>query len=188
MTASIINEFYPDKPGALQVRCRLSEGNLTVANVNTALGTDKGYSFATGAAKDDLVIAAGLDTDGTLMVAKRQESDAQPIGVIITEPEFRGVAPSASANAGSYERREATILFFGTRIRTLDVYLAQSDNLALSDFLKACTVDTYENYFMESATQTSRIALKAVTASSSAASTAKIPVLEGFEVGTSDLS
>lgn len=188
MTASIINEFYPDKPGALQVTCKLSEGNVTVAESDGALGTVTTYSFASGAAKNDLVVAAGLDTDGSLMVAKRQESDTQPIGVIITQPEFRDIAPSASKNAGSYERREATILFFGQRIRTLDVYLAQSDNLALGDFLKGCTVDTFENYFMESATQTSRIALKAVTASGSAASTAKIPVLEGFEVGTSDLT
>lgn len=188
MTASIINEFYPDKPGALQVRARLSEGNLTVADVNTALGTRKGYSFAAECSKGDQVIAAGLDSDGALMVAVRGESDAQPIGEIITEPEFVGVAPTASKTAGNYGRREATILFYGQRIRTLNVYLAQSDNLALSDFLKPCTVDTYENYFMESATMTSRIALKAVTASGSAASTATIPVLEGFEVATSDLS
>lgn len=186
MAVSTIQEFYPVEPGKLDVSCSLSEGNMTVANSNTALGTDIAYSFVSQLNKGDQVIAAGVDSDGAIMVAKREQTDAQPIGEVITEPRFVDV-PSTTAgtiNAGSYVRRKATVRFYGRAIRVLNVYLAQSNNLAVNDSLAPCDQDNYENYFMESATLTSRIALKAVNASSSAASTSQIPVLEGFESGT----
>jgi len=188
MVALKIPEFYPKSPGKLDIAVRLSEGTMTVAESNTAFGKELTYSFAAECAKDGLVIAAGVTSDGELLVAPRGESDAQPIGRIITEPKFTSKRKAAGTyTAGNYEYRQATVRFFARCLITADVYLAQSDNLAANDFLKACSVDTYENYFMESTTQTSRLALKAVTASGTGASTSKIPILEGFEVGTSDL-
>ncbi len=198
MTAQMIPEFYPDKPGRLQVRCKVEEGDMTVAESNNVLGSDVAYSFTSelkgpkpGVRDGDQVVAVGRDAAGNLIVRKRAVGDPQPIGEVITERvDFVGVptVELGTYTSGTYERREATILLYGQRIRSLNVYVAQSDNLAVMDFLKACSVDGYPNCYQESTTMTSRIALETVTASTSAASTVKIAVLEGFEVGTSDLT
>ena len=183
----MIPEFYPDKPdGRLQVACRLSEGDMTVANGATALGTDITYSFTAPLAYGDKVVAAGVDSAGRIIVAKRTNSDEQAIGEVMTAPSFVGFPPTTLGvfTAGNYTQREATIFFYGKRIRTLDVYLAQSDNLAAMNFLKPCAVSNYANYFQESTLLTSRISLQAASASASAASTVKVAVLEGYESGT----
>jgi hypothetical protein len=195
MTVKIIPEYFPDKPGEFKVRCRLSEGTLTVAMREGARGKQRDYSFASGCAgpyeddngvyPGDKVVIVGVDSEGYLVVAKRAYTDQQPIGEIVSKIDFVGMIPDVGTyTAGNYTQREATVFIYGTRIRQLPVYLAQSDNLAAGNFLKPCAVNNYANYFSESATLTSRMALQSVTASSSAASTAKIAVLEGFESGT----
>lgn len=193
MTAVHKFEFDPKPNGRLQVRCALSEGTLTVSEGAGVRGSRLNYAFASqiqgpkpGVRVGDKVVAAGVTSDGKILVAKRAYTDQQPIGEVITAPEFVGVPPTTETTYtwGNYTPREATILFYGKRIRTLPLYMAQSDNLAAGNYLKPCAVNTYHNYFAESSTLTSRVALNAVNASSSAASTSIVPVLEGFEQGT----
>lgn len=195
MTVKILPEYFPDKPAELKVRCKVSEGTLTVTKREGFRGLQMDYSFAasasgpteddTGIVPGDQVVLVGVDSEGYIVVAPRAHTDDQVFGEIVSKVDFQGAGPKVGTyTAGNYEQREATILVYGQRIRQLPVYLAQSDNLAAGNFLKPCAVSSYANYFQESATLTSRMALQAVTASSSAASTATIAVLEGYESGT----
>jgi hypothetical protein len=163
---------------------------MTVAQGNIALGTELTYAFSAEVSKDDLVVASGVTDDGELKVAKRAYNDAQPIGEVITEPKFMGQIEKTAGTytTGNYQRRRGTVRFFGQRIITRDIYLPQSQDLSAGEFLMPCNNDTYANYLEETTTQTSRIALEGATASGSAVSTTTVPVLEGFEVGSPDLT
>jgi hypothetical protein len=196
--AVMIPEFYPDKPnGKLQVRCRISEGNMTVARKNGAFGTDIGYSFVSeaqgvdpnaGFFVGDKVVFDGIDDDGRIKVKKHVYNDGLPVvGEIMTKIDFVGVPTitPGTYTVGTFVPREATVLFYGKRIRTLSIYMAQSTNMTAGQYLVQNDVTGYEYAWTASAstgtTRTSRVAVAAATASSSAASVAKIPVLEGYE-------
>jgi hypothetical protein len=199
MAISMIPEFYQDKPGQLKVTCKLSEGTLTVTKRNGARGLQPDYSFASeisGPSEDDdgiydgdEVIISGIDSTGRLLVAKRAHTDPQPFGRVVSQPKFDGIAPAVGTyTAGQYEYRQATIFVYGARIVPRTIYVAQSDNISAGQFLKACAQSGFANEFEESATMTSRMILDDITASSSAVTHVKTSVLEGYEVGTSDLS
>lgn len=191
-------EIYPtDSDGRLQVRCRLSEGNLTVAKSNMALGTDYTYTFANqlqgvdpnlGFFKGDKVVSDGIDADGRLKVKKHVYNDSLPvIGEIMTKIDFVGVAPTTIGvtTVGNFTPREATVLLYGGRIRTLPVYMAQSANVTAGMYLIQNAVTAYEYCVTATGTSgtvaSSRVALAAATASGSGVSTANIAVLEVFE-------
>lgn len=190
MAIKKIPEFYPKAPGKLDVTVKLSEGTLTVAEVNTGFGTDIGYSFASGVAVGDQLVAAGLTSDGDILLAKRVYNDGKPVvAEVITEPKMiRKFKAAGTYTWGNYEPREATVRFYGRAIRVLKVYLAQSANLAAGEYLKAAAVQNYENCYTEATVSTSRVSLEAVTASGSAASESTAVVLEGYEVETPDVT
>jgi hypothetical protein len=188
MAASKIFNIYPDRPGELKQNCKINAGTLTSANGKIFLGSERTHSFASDVEVGDLVVAYETDSDGDLVVAGRAYTDLQPIGEIVSEPRLVGVEPAVGEHTyGNYEYR-ADVLFYGQRIRTRTVYVAQSNNISANQFLKAAAQSGYENELEESGTQTGYVILDGLTASSSAVSHQSAPVLEGFEVQTSDLS
>ena len=142
MAVTMFPEIYPtDSDGRLQVRCRLSEGNLTVAKSNMALGTDYTYTFANqlqgvdpnlGFFKGDKVVSDGIDADGRLKVKKHVYNDSLPvIGEIMTKIDFVGVAPldecwrMAGCASGSPSRGPGTRL--GSQVWTGSVLGSSND-------------------------------------------------------------
>ena len=197
MAVTMFPEFYPNDDGRLQVRVGLNEGTMTVAKGNTALGSVYTYSFASacqgvdvnaGYQVGDKVVSDGIDADGRLLVKKHVYNDSLPvIGEIMSKIDFNGV-PSTTVGTiaqGSYTPREATILFYGGRIRTLKAYMAQSASITAGMYMIQNAVTGYEDCVTATGTSgtvaSSRVALAAATASGSTASTAKIAVLEVFE-------
>lgn len=188
MAVSKIFNVYPERPGELTFTCKINAGTLTTASGKTFLGTESTHSFAADLEVGDLVVGYEVNTDGDLVVAKREHTDLQPIGEVVTEPKLVGVEPSVGSHTYGNYNYEATIMFYGQRIRTRTVYVAQSDNLAVNQFLKVAAQSGFDNELEESATMTSYVALDPITASGSAVSHVDIAVLEGFEPQTSDLS
>lgn len=200
MTATMFPEFYPDNDGLLKVRCGLYEGTMTIAKKNLAHGSDFGYTFASecqgvdpnaGYQIGDKVVSYGVDSDGGLLVAKHTYNDGLPVvGEIVTKIDFVGVPPVVAGTKtwGNYTPREATILFYGTRIRTLKVHIAASGgggvNVTAGMHLLHETTTGYVPSLKMSGTsgtvESTRVALSALAAATSAVNTA-IPVLEGYE-------
>ncbi len=188
MAATQIYNVYPERPGELTFTCKINAGTLTVASGKTFLGTENSISFSADLAVGDKVVAYEVNAKGEIVVAKRAHTDERPIGEVITEPKLVGVEPSvASHRYGDYDY-ECTILFYGQRIRTQTVYVAQSDNFSAGQFLKACAQSGFANELEESATETSMIGLDAIAASGSGVTHVDIPVLEGYELQTTDAS
>lgn len=188
MTATTIFNIYPDRPGELIVRCRINAGTLTIASGKTFLGDENSVSFADDVELGNLIVGYEVDSDGYIVVTKREHTDANPVGEIVSEPRLQGVEPSVGTHTYGNYVYEADVLFYGQRIRSRTIYVAQSDNLSVNQFLKACAQSGYDDELEESSTQTGYVVLDSLTASSSAATHQDAAVLEGYEVQTSDLS
>jgi hypothetical protein len=184
MAAKKIFNIFPDRPGELKVSCKINAGTLTTALGKTMLGSEKTHSFAADLELGDKVVAYEVNSNGDLVVAARAYTDEQAIGEVVSVPKLAGVEPSIGEHTYGNYNYECDILFYGQRIRTQTVYVAQSNNLTVMQFLKPCAQDGFANELEESATLTSRVALDSITASSSAVTHVDIPVLEGYESGT----
>jgi len=188
MAVSKIFNIYPERPGELIVNCKINAGTLTTAAGKTFMGTENSQSFASDVEEGDLVVGYEVDSSGDIVVTGRAHTDAQPVGEIVSEPKLMGVEPTVGSHTyGNYEYR-ADILFYGQRIRTRTVYVAQSDSLLVNQFLKASAQSGFANELEESATMTGYVALDPITASGSGITHVDIAVLEGFEAQTSDLT
>jgi hypothetical protein len=184
MAAQKIFNIFPDRPGELKVSCKINAGTLTTALGKTMLGSEKTHSFASDLELGDKVIAHEVNSDGDLVVIKRAYTDAQPVGEVVSVPKIVGVEPAVGTHTYGNYNYECDILFYGQRIRTQTVYVAQSNNLTAMQYLKPCAQNGFANELEETTILTSRISLDAITASSSGVTHVDIPVLEGFESGT----
>jgi len=180
--------IYPDRPGELKQVVKVNAGTLTVAEGKTFLGTDNSVSFAADLAVGDTVVAYEVNSAGDIVVAKREHGDLHPIGEVTSEPKLVGIEPAVGTHTYGNYSYEVEILFYGNRIRTRKVYVAQSSNITVNQFLKIAAHDGFDNELEASSLATSFIALDGITASGSEVTHIDIPVLEGYEIQTADVT
>jgi len=143
------------------------EGNVTIAEVQTPGGAFGGAVFTKQIKAGDLVTVAG-----PMSVKKAESGDTAPlIGVAVTEPYFKGKAPTGDANQGEYEPRRVTVQLFAAAVRMITL---TSGNSAITpgDYLEPTS--TNPQVFNKASANTRIIALESAAASSGATIAAAI--------------
>lgn len=137
------------------------EGDVTISDVQTPGGAISGAVFTKQIKAGDLVTVAG-----PMSVKKAENGDTTPIiGVAVTEPYFKGKAPTTSASQGSYEPRRVTVRLFAPAVRR--VTLTSGNNaVTAGDYL--APTSTNPQVFNKSADPTRVIALESAAANSGA--------------------
>lgn len=137
------------------------EGDVTVTEVQTPGGAFGGAVFTKQLKAGDLVTVAG-----PMSVKKAEGSDSTPIiGVAVTEPYFKGKAPTASANQGEYEPRRVTVRLFAPAVRMVTL-TSGNTQVAAGDYLAPTSANP--QVFNKSTDPTKIIALEEASANSGA--------------------
>jgi hypothetical protein len=148
----------------------LNEGTMTVAEGRTSRGVEEVATPASPCAKGDLVVPAGLTSDGIIIVQKRATTDVRPIGELATNPV--GKKPASTKTWGNYDPYRADIRFFASAIKMRTVTTGAGETIAAGDSVKPST--TAVNKFVKDTTANNTVCLAAVAESSEVL----VPVLE----------
>jgi len=155
----------------------LNEGDYEVVEGERSTGTVKVAVFVGKLKYGDEIVPDGLTADGLIRVKKRAVTDANPIGIVDSNPKGT-IALDKDYTWGQYNPRRADIDFYGDKLEMATVVAPVDTNLAPYPvtFLKPSSTEL--NKWVVSATATNTVLLGPVTKNTEAL----VPILKGYKL------
>lgn len=172
----MVGAYLYDNDGGKDVAF-LNEGNYTVVEGDTSLGTNKVAIFVGKIKLDDEIVPDGLTPDGLIRVKKRAVTDANPIGKITSNPKGT-IQLDKDYNWGDYNPRRADVDFYGDKLEMATVVAPADTDLSPYPVTFLKPSGTALNKLVKSDTPTNTVLLGPVTKNTEAL----VPILKGYRL------
>jgi len=172
----MVGAYLYDNDGGKDV-VFLNEDNYTIEEVERTTGSVKGAKFVGKLKLGDEFVPDGLTAEGLIRVKKRAVTDANPIGIIASNPKGT-ILLDKDYNWGDYKPRRADGDFYGDKIEMATVVAPSDTDLSPYPvtFLKPSTTEL--NKLVKSDTPTNTVLLGPVTKNTEAL----VPILKGYKL------
>lgn len=172
----MVGAYLYDNDGGKDVAF-LNEGNYSVVEGDTSLGTNKVAIFVGKLKLGDEIVPDGLTPDGLIRVKKRAITDTNPIGIIASNPKGT-ILLDKDYTWGNYNPRRADVDFYADKIEMATVVAPAATDLSPYPVTFLKPSDAALGKLVVSATPTNTVLLGPVTKNTEAL----VPILKGYRL------